>query len=121
MFFRVESVRLNIQILNHVKTNLFLALSALRSKGSQEFSLGSNETRQISIRAISRPSTVDPGTYCVFEMISFKKIDIQSGCEIDEKCSSDSFAYKITSGDGLSKYPSICFNNKLYVRLRRML
>ncbi|CAF1025896.1 unnamed protein product [Adineta ricciae] len=68
---------------------------ALRVIDSQEFSLGSNETRQSSMQAISRSTIVDPG------------------CEINEKCSRDSFAFKITSGDGLNKYPSICFNNKL--------
>ena len=39
------------------------------------------------------------------------------GCEIDEKCSDDSIPYKVVSGDGIDKYPIICFNNKLYVFL----
>ncbi|CAF0787597.1 unnamed protein product [Adineta ricciae] len=37
------------------------------------------------------------------------------GCEIDEKCSDDSIPYKVVSGDGIDKYPVICFNNKLLV------
>ena len=121
MFFRLEIVRLNVQIVNHVKTNLFLASNALRGKDSQEFSLGSNETRQHSAHAINRPATVDPGKYRVFSIISFRNNDIDLGCEIDEKCSSDSFAFKVISGDGINKYPSICFNNKLYVTWRRLL
>jgi hypothetical protein len=36
-----------------------------------------------------------------------------SGCEIEEKCSDDAIPYKIISGDGVEKYPIICFNNKL--------
>lgn len=35
------------------------------------------------------------------------------GCEIVETCSDDSIPYKVVSGDGLEKYPTICFNNKL--------
>ncbi|CAF1035789.1 unnamed protein product [Rotaria sp. Silwood1] len=38
-----------------------------------------------------------------------------AGCEIDEKCSDDAIPYKIISGDGVEKYPVICFNNKLLV------
>ncbi|CAF3535907.1 unnamed protein product [Rotaria sordida] len=38
-----------------------------------------------------------------------------AGCEIDEKCSDDAIPYKIISGDGVEKYPIICFNNKLLV------
>ncbi|UJR23354.1 hypothetical protein I4U23_026366 [Adineta vaga] len=38
-----------------------------------------------------------------------------AGCEIDEKCSDDSIPYKVVSGDGIEKYPIICFNNKLLV------
>ncbi|CAF3425490.1 unnamed protein product [Rotaria socialis] len=36
-------------------------------------------------------------------------------CEIDEKCADDAIPYKIVSGDGIEKYPIICFNNKLLV------
>ncbi|CAF4241194.1 unnamed protein product, partial [Adineta steineri] len=36
-----------------------------------------------------------------------------AGCEIDEKCSDDAIPYKVVSGDGIEKYPIICFNNKL--------
>ncbi|CAM2710773.1 unnamed protein product [Rotaria socialis] len=38
-----------------------------------------------------------------------------AGCEIDEKCADDAIPYKIVSGDGIEKYPIICFNNKLLV------
>lgn len=38
-----------------------------------------------------------------------------AGCEIEEKCSDDAIPYKIISGDGIDKYPVICFNNKLLV------
>jgi hypothetical protein len=38
-----------------------------------------------------------------------------TGCEIEEKCSDGSIPYKVISGDGLDKYPIICFNNKLLV------
>ncbi|CAF1025761.1 unnamed protein product [Adineta steineri] len=36
-----------------------------------------------------------------------------AGCEIKEKCSDKYVPYKVISGDGLDKYPMICFNNKL--------
>jgi hypothetical protein len=39
--------------------------------------------------------------------------DFFLGCEIDEKCSDEAIPYKVVSGDGIEKYPIICFNNKL--------
>jgi len=38
---------------------------------------------------------------------------VDEGCEIEEKCSEDSIPYKVVSGEGLDRYPLICFNNRL--------
>lgn len=50
-----------------------------------------------------------------FIFIFINYLFIYLGCEIEEKCSDDAIPYKIISGDGIEKYPIICFNNKLYV------
>lgn len=40
---------------------------------------------------------------------------IDPECQIDEKCTGEQVPYKIISGDGMDKYPMICFNGKLIV------
>jgi len=61
---------------------------------------------------IPRPPTPDSGK-SKFRLNKFFSIIYLLGCEIDEKCSDDAIQYKIISGDGIEKYPIICFNNKL--------
>ncbi|CAF1137046.1 unnamed protein product [Didymodactylos carnosus] len=37
------------------------------------------------------------------------------GCEIEYKCRNNEIPYKAISGDGMDKYPIICFDNKLLI------
>ncbi|CAF2618163.1 unnamed protein product [Rotaria sp. Silwood2] len=64
---------------------------------NQNQTIISNQQKPIDRQRILRPAIPD------------------AGCEIDEKCSDDAIPYKIISGDGVEKYPIICFNNKLLV------
>ena len=38
---------------------------------------------------------------------------IDPECVIEEKCTVEQVPYKLVSGDGMDKYPQICFNGKL--------
>lgn len=62
---------------------------------------------------IKRPETPDPGMSFHRITDGFLSNGNLLGCEIVETCSDDSVPYKVVSGDGLEKYPMICFNNKL--------
>jgi hypothetical protein len=66
----------------------------------------------IEPQRIARPDTPDSGKFKPW-LNKFFRIIYLLGCEIDEKCSDDAIPYKIISGDGIEKYPIICFNNKL--------
>ena len=106
-FFRNDIVRIRIFIEQIQKQNIFLSAHHIAPPATLQTNVVFPNQNQTSPTNVL-PSFVEPQRLR-------RPLVVDEGCEIEEKCSEDSIPYKVVSGEGLDRYPLICFNNRLFV------